>query len=394
LIASALLVSFGAALCWAMVIAALLTLVFSVVATNGAMELFSNRFPEDLPLFVRIFIVGPGVIWFPLQARQVAAMFIGSPGVFLTIVQAGLVVLSFLLLVFSVIFSARKVAEHSEFAGETNRQAAFRRRFLTPILWRDTFRKSMRRRLDRNPFIWLEYRTAWARTARWVMVLGVVLAETRLFITLPEQDEFFVVQFYLVLLLVVFMTFKCSSSFQREKESGAFELLLVTPLTERNILGGRLSAVASYYSFAIVTLVACALAGVWLLVPATRIDESDLTSAVMFLSVCASLVSVPICGLFFALRCKTFIRALLWTAGVAILAPLCVWYAFNGFVWMNARTGQGTIGVMAVQVHEILKLAWWPVLLSVILYHVFISWWCRQESVRVLERREFGTASS
>jgi ABC-type Na+ efflux pump permease subunit len=189
------------------------------------------------------------------------------------------------------------------------------------------------------------------------------------------------------------MTFKCASSFQREKESGAFELLLVTPLTERKILGGRLKAVGSYYSLAVVTLVACAVAGRLVLVSG-RFSETALTSVVMFLSVTASLLSVPICGLFFALRCKTFMRALLWTAGVAILLPPCVWYAFNGFVWMNARTGQGTIGAMSVQVHEFLKVAWWPVLLAVLLYHSLIAWWCRRESIAVLERRELGTAWS
>ena len=387
LIASALVVSFGAALGWAMTIAAMLTLLFSVIATNGAMEFFSNRFPSDLPLFVRIFVVGPGVIWFPLQARQIAGMFIASPAWFLIIVQAGLLMLSLLSLLFSVVFSSRKVAEHSEFGGETKRKAAFRKRFLTPIVWRNAFRKSMRARLDRNPFVWLEYRAAWARAARWAMVLGVVVVETRLFMMFPDLEDFLVAHFYLVVLLVAFMTFKCASSFQREKESGAFELLLVTPLTERKILGGRLKAVASYYSLAVVTLVACALAGRLVLV-SSRFSETDLTSVVLFLSTAASIFSVPICGLFFALRCKTFIRALLWTAGVAILLPPCVWYAFNGFVWMNARSGQGMIGAMAMQVHEFLKVAWWPVLLVVFLYHLLLAWWCRRESIAVLERRE------
>jgi ABC-type transport system involved in cytochrome c biogenesis permease component len=287
LIASALLVSFGAALGWAMTIAAMLTLIFGVIAANGAMEFFPNNFRSEPPLLVRIFIVGPGVIWFPLQARQIAGMFIASPQWFLLIVQAGLLVLSFLSLLFSVVFSSRKIAEHSEFAGETKRTAAFRKRFLTPIVWRDSFRKSMRERLDRNPFVWLEYRAAWARAARWAMVLGVIVAETRLFMALPELEDFLVAHFYLVLLLVLFMTFKCASSFQREKESGAFELLLVTPLTERRILGGRLQAVASYYSLAVVTLVACAVAGRLVLVSG-RFSETALTSVVMFLSVTAS----------------------------------------------------------------------------------------------------------
>jgi hypothetical protein len=58
---------------------------------------------------------------------------------------------------------------------------------------------------------------------------------------------------------------------------------------------------------------------------------------------------------------------------------------------MNARSGQGPIGAMAMQVHELLKVAWWPVLLAVLLYHLLIVWWCRRESIAVLERRELGS---
>src|SRR5678815_201034 len=95
-----------------------------------------------------------------------------------------------------------------------------------------------------------------------------------------------------------FLTLKSTSSFHNERESGAFELLMVTPLTERRIVNGRLRAVAGYFAPTILVLVCFAVLGfIWNQIP--RREPSQLVAAVHFTTLSASFYSVPICGLFF-----------------------------------------------------------------------------------------------
>lgn len=383
LIASALLVKFGASLSWALLIAVLLTLLLGSALLTSVFLTFPNRFPDGIPAIIRVFAIAP-LMMFPLQARDFAGMYIGSPWAF-TFIKVGLLLLSTLVLTFSVRFCARKVAQHTEVAGETKRAAAFRRTFLTPVLWREAYRRSMSRKLDRNPLTWLEYRTAWARAARWAMLLLVVAAETMILVNMPNRYEFLALHFLLVSVLVAFLTFKCSSSFQLEKESGAFELLLVTPLTENKLISARLYAVVNYYALTLLMLAACALLGVYWLLP-SNYEHAQLSFAVNLTSICASVISVPVCGLFFALRCKTFLSALLWTAGIAILAPICFWSAFSGLLWMYTRTGQSP---MALLVENTLRTFWWPVLLGIAGYHLLVALLCYRASVVLLRSREF-----
>jgi ABC-type Na+ efflux pump permease subunit len=386
LIVSAVLLNFGVAISWAIILTALIGLLVSSSVANAALLLFPNRF-AGVDLSFRLFLFGPAVLLVPLLASEVARIYVASPW-FFWFVDAGLIYLSILFLRFAVWFCARKIAQHTEFAGETKRQVAFRKRFLTPILWRKRYRRTMGRKLDRNPFIWLEYRTAWARAARWAMILLAIGAETVLVNALPKRAEFIGAHFFVLSILLVFLTFKSSSSFHREKESGAFELLLVTPLTARQIVTGRLRAVASYYGLTVFLIAAFGLYGLtWTHSPWF---EDPLAAAVNILSVGSSIVSVPICGLFFALRYNTFLPALLWTAGVAILAPIFVWTAFNGILWYTAVRIQWPLAML---LYQTLREIWWPVLLVVAAYHIFISCHCARASVRLLKRREFAARS-
>ena len=242
----------------------------------------------------------------------------------------------------------------------------------------------MSRRLDGNPFIWLEYRTAWARAARWGMTLGAVAAETWILIQSPSRIEVLGMHSLLLFVLVLVLTFKSASSFQREKESGAFELLLVTPLTETRLVNGRLRAVASYYAPPLLLITFFALyALVW--AQPSNYQEGNLSLAANITSICASLFSVPACGLYFALRCRTFLPALLGTAGLAILAPLCLWSAFQGLLWMGVRNQLG----VALLLEDALRNFWWPVLIVLASYHLLLTLLFWRAAVRLLRSRNF-----
>lgn len=366
-IASAVFASFGAALWSALILCAILVWLTGTILANTVFTVFPNRWGQEMPLSFRLFALGPLMIGFPMQARDFTGMFFASRWLFL-VIEIGIVLLALAFLFLAVRFSARRVAQHSEFAGETKREAAFRMRFLTPVVWQGAFRRKMRRNLDRNPFIWLEYRTALARSAHSGMVLAVITMETMLLVSLPEHEAFASMNFLLLFLLVLFMTFKSSRSFQSERESGAFELLLVTPMTEDKLVDGRLRAVASYYGLAFLALTLLG-GGAFLALYSIRSEEYPLSFLVKAVSLLGSTISVPICGLYFALRSRSFVPALVWTAGLAILAPICMWSAFNGMLWMWV----GQQWPPAVMVDDLLRRYWWMALVVVGAYHFILA---------------------
>ena len=384
LIASALFVGFGTALAAGLIFSILAVVVIGGFVANSIVAGLPNNFPSDIPVTVRALLLGPGVILFPLQAKEVTSMFFRGQLPF-WLLLAGLLLLTALLFIFALFFSARKVAEHAELSGETRRQAAFRQRFLTPFLWRNRFRSWMRRRLDRNPFIWLEYRTAWARAARWAMILLVIVMETMLAIELPDRGEYLAIHLAALLFIVFFLTLKSSSSFQREKESGAFELLLVTPLSEREIVGGRLRAVASYYLPTLFTLGLLGVVGLSFALSPFYFESSHSGFALNFTMLAGSLFSIPVCGLFFALYCKRFFPALLWTGGLGIIAPACLWSALNGMVWYVSTR----LGVSPVALSNAFHFAIWPVLLGVVAYHSALVIYFRRATIKLLRDRQF-----
>jgi len=388
LLASTLFVSFGVTLGWAFVFGVFFTWLDSTAVVNGFLDFFPTRRLNEVPAFYRIFMFGPGAIFFPVQAREVAVMFFIGPN-FDLYIQIGLLLFSATALWSFVQVAVRKVARHADLVIETKSEAVFRKKFLTPILWRSHFRNSMARKLSGNPLIWLEYRTPWTRMARWLMAFLIVLLESLLLCSFPSREEFLATQFYLLLAVVAFLTLKSSSSFQSEKESGAFELLLVTPLTEKKLLSARLAAVASYYFLPVSMLIVFGLSGLFVTQLSSYVDQSQLSVAVNLLSLCLCIVSAPICGLYFSLRHRTFLPALLWTSGVAVLLPMCVWSALNGLLWMANSRGEPDA---AVYVYRLLHDTWTPVLLAVVLYHFLIAAQCYSGTLALLGSRHFASA--
>lgn len=387
LIASAFCLSFTAAISWAIILATLFTVIAGSSIVNLLFVLLPGGQLAQLPAEVRIFVIGPLTMLLPMQVQDIAGRFIGSRWT-VQMIELGLAFFSILFLRFSLGICARQVGRRSEFAGETKRQSAFRRTFLTPLLWRNSFRRSMSRRLDRNPLLWLEYRTAWARAGRWAMFLLVAGFQTQLLINLPNRQAFISLQFILLWILLIFLTFKSSGSFHSEKETGAFELLLVTPLTESKLFSARLLAVANYYGVAVVTFAAWSVIGFLWTETSPYFDFNQLSMAMKMTSLCASFISAPICGLYFAIRCRGFLPALLSTAGLAILAPLCLWMAFNGLIWMGAMRVQPPVN-LAVRLQNTLETTWWPAIATMALYHLLIAILCGRATINMLRARQF-----
>jgi ABC-type transport system involved in cytochrome c biogenesis permease component len=379
LVASALFLNFGAAMAWAILFSALFTVAISSFTINGLFVALKTTRLDEAPLGWRLFGFGTLGMMFPVQSQQIASMFVASRWGF-AYFAFSLPLVSFLFLHRTVKFAARKIAQRREFSGETQRETKFRQTFLTPIVWRGAFRRTMSRALDLNPLIWLEYRAAWARAARWLIVLLIFFAEMRF----GEGGQFLGPHLMILLLFLAILSFKSSSSFQQEKESGAFELLLVTPLTESNLLGARLKAVANYYAPAVLLLLFFSY--VALKFGSDYSDQRELTPAVLLTSLLGSIVSVPVCGLIFALRCRNYLPALISTIGFGVALPLCLWFAFSGLLWM--ATGRGH-PAFAVRLDLALHNSWWPVLAALIFYHVIVTITAYCATRSILRTRQF-----
>ena len=215
---------------------------------------------------------------------------------------------------------------------ESVAQRWFRHVFLTPRYWRGTFLRSMRRRMDRNPLIWLEYRTAWSRVGRTAMIGALILIESLVILTPHGMEELPRVHALFAVAFLVLMAITSATSFQREKENGAFELLLVAPFTEFSFISGRLRAVWSYYLPAAISLLLLVVFAMGVGVNGDSwyssyepsqaewaLQEARVWSAIL------SAVAIPIVGLYFALRLKHFIPALLATLAVALFGPMLIW---------------------------------------------------------------------
>ncbi|HEX7860760.1 MAG TPA: ABC transporter permease subunit [Verrucomicrobiae bacterium] len=254
--------------------------------------------------------------------------------------------------IFALLRIARLLIKQRDVEENSPRRIWFRQTFLAPRFWRQKFNRTMRQRMNRNPLIWLEYRTAWSRVGRTAMIGGVILVESLLLASEWAIQELPSVHVLMGFVILVVLAITSASSFQREKESGAFELLLVAPFTEFSLIYGRLRAVWSYYTPVVLTLFVLVVfafsVGIdWGISSYYLEYDSSGSEGARFWSGAASFVTIPIAGLFFALRLKHLITTLIatiafgfvlpmyfWTIVEAVLLYCSRWFFESGFVGM------------------------------------------------------------
>ena len=98
-------------------------------------------------------------------------------------------------------------------------------------------RQRLSRSLSANPIGWLQHYSPSARLVKRTWYLLIIFIE--IFFSW-NSDDLLPGQKGLGLLLLLGLTFSATASFRNELETGAFELLLVTPLRESQIIVGRL----------------------------------------------------------------------------------------------------------------------------------------------------------
>ena len=249
----------------------------------------------------------------------------------------GQVISALLLLLGTLALLNRNLRRLSVETGLTRRQVWWWTTFCTPRLFKRTFTRVNRSLLNRNPIGWLQRRTWTARVATWgwLGALAVVEAFLVTFISnvgAASWNDLMEAQPYIAAFLGVGIAFSAADSFRKERETGALELLLVTPLTARQIIAGRLYGLWGQYLPAFLLLLVT-----WYYTSSMRhwVDADELFAerhglALIYL---VSFTCLPIIGLNQSLHRRNFFAAWLGTIvnglAIPILGPMLLLAAWR-----------------------------------------------------------------
>lgn len=186
----------------------------------------------------------------------------------------------------------------------------------TPRIGAGLLRRWLRRTLERNPIGWLERRTWQGRLVAWAWIAVLVSIYSFVVTESFYLRRFGELQSTLGWLLMGSVAASAAGSFRRERESGVLELLLVSPLSARQIVSGRLRGLWGQF------LPAWTLwAGVGLYVGTFVAHRVSVAGAIA--SVLPFLV-LPVVGLYFSLHCRSFLAAFVLTLLFGMALPYAV----------------------------------------------------------------------
>ncbi len=191
---------------------------------------------------------------------------------------------------------------------------ALEKELCTPVFFRRFLRRWMVWELERNPVGWLERRSWSGRLVTWSWLAVVISIYTSI---LANQDlyrrAFHYTQWFLAWILVGSVAVSAAGSFRREREMGMLELLLVAPLNEWQVLGGRVRGLWAQFLPA-----AALLLCLWLYCAKFMEPRNEWPSVLFFAS---TFVALPVVGLYFSLLRRNFLSAFLWTLAAGVLLP-------------------------------------------------------------------------
>ncbi len=228
--------------------------------------------------------------------------------------MAALMLVSFGALVMAVLLAAARIRRVWREEPPSQRQLWWRNTFCTPVLGVNILHRWMRWKLEHNPIGWLEQRSWSGRLVTWgwlavmVSLYSVALTDSNFFHSYGFMHR--ITSLFLALTIAA----SAAGSFQRERETGVLELLLVSPVGEPAIISGRVRGLWGQFLPTVVLLL-----GVWAYCGTILPQQSD-AQVIWFYG--ATFFSLPVIGLYFSLRCRNFMSAFLWTLGVGMLLPV------------------------------------------------------------------------
>ena len=226
---------------------------------------------------------------------------------------SSLFAISVLIFIAVMFFAAFQIKKNWQENPPSSRRLWFQKIFCTPRIWIGLLRRQNQARLSRNPVGWLEQYSWSARLSKWGWCFVIVVIGSWL-LTMNARMLHYGFS-WLTTAVLVSMAFSAVGSFQKEKQNGALELLLVTPLREKDIIVGRLWGIWAQFlpAFALLLLTG-------LLLPDSD-EHGPGPFGGNFLPPIFDFIFVPIVGLYFAMRLKYFLAAWLLTAGLALFLP-------------------------------------------------------------------------
>jgi ABC-type transport system involved in multi-copper enzyme maturation permease subunit len=307
----------------------------------------ANRFdPED---YLIIIAVGPWVLCAGITEiwRQSGSF---SPDSYLWL-SAAQVLLAGLFLRSVLVHLDRNLRRLAVDSGRTARQERLARVYCTPVIFKGWLRRRQQWLLNRNPIGWLQRRTWSARICTWCWMGVVVLVETALVATpgSANLDQIRDAQLLLACFVAVGLAFSAADSFRVERETGALELLLVTPLKVRQIIVGRLFGLWGQYVlvFALLTVVWWQSSGWvrpffgWQNGMGGELSRVWFLVTLLFLS---TFLLVPVIGLNQSMVRKHFVTSWIITLTLGVIVPVLFPASlFYGtlFLWLQMGMGWG-----------------------------------------------------
>jgi ABC-type transport system involved in cytochrome c biogenesis permease component len=333
---------------WVFVQTVMWTVLFGAVHAHLARPALALAMPPPVALPVAAFL-GPSV---PRLPSGLAIGFGASPPSAITVASGcGLV------LVLIVLAAAGRIRSEWQDKPLSRRQLWWLRTFCSPRFWRSLFKSAMRRELNRNPITWLQYCSTWDRVAKLVWCGLALMIDTHLITNLHRGPRDVL---GLEALFALALAYIAATSFRRERQNGAFELILVSPIAREEIIVGRLRAVRGQFLPAAVTLIIP-----WPLLATLYGNEQFLRMAIVHCGfILATYWSLPVLGLYFALGTRNFFRALVSTIFFGLIIPFVLTQLGSLLIARQASFEDACILAMIYQAATVALLS--PLLLPLI----------------------------
>jgi ABC-type transport system involved in multi-copper enzyme maturation permease subunit len=233
------------------------SLVMIAVASGIVASVFTTEWVESIvwaELICVMLIAAQWIVQF-IAANIIATRAIAMlPGVltatiiiavpFMGLVYAGMILKA------AINFSAKRLKKVWQ-TETTLTESWWVKSFSSSDFWRSAFHWNASKARDRNPIAWLQEYNWSSRLTKWGWCALIFFAQLKLIFGWRQFMEY---QLQLYCLLAIGIAFTAAASFRRERQTGALELLLVTPISARALIMGRLQGVWIHFLPAIAIL--------------------------------------------------------------------------------------------------------------------------------------------
>ncbi len=277
-----------------------------------------------------------------------------------------LTALSLAVLAGAIALAGRKAARAAKDSGPSRLAARIEGWFCRPILWRRQLKAWMRWHLSRNPVGWLERRSWSGRLVTWAWLAVVVALYSAALADQHSYRSYQIIRRIIGWLMLGSVALSAVGSFRRERATGVLELLLVSPMGEKEIIKGRLFGLWGQFMPAVALLT---FIWYWLGTFSSRYEEAPI-----FYYAVAFMV-LPVVGLCFSLLYRNFIFAFLMTLFVTLTVPMIFSNILAYVDWLTTAT---TPFYIDFDPH-----------VSTMTCQLIIAFLCYLRLRRILERRKF-----